>query len=425
MRENFLHYIWKHNKVNASKLLTTDQEALQVVFVGEHNHNTGPDFLNAQILIDEQLWAGNVEVHIKSSDWYIHRHELDKNYDNVILHVVWLHDAEVYRNDNSTIPTLELKRFVNAITLSYYQKLFSKRSTWINCEHDFGSVDNLIINHWLERLYFERLERKYLEIEVMLKASKNNWEDVLFKMLTKNFGLKVNGAAFLSLANSFDFSLIQKLKSKSKTLEALFFGQAKLLQDKHQDAYHQELQNEYHFIKQKFSLSSQSVEPLQFFRLRPSNFPTIRLSQLARLYNKDSNMFSKVIKAKTKDELYKIFNISTSKYWESHFTFGKTSNTRKKSITESFVNLLIINTIVPLQFSYAKHQGKTIDDSALVLIQQISSEKNIIVDKYHHLRPVSKTALHSQALIQLKTEYCDKNKCLQCEIGNTLLTRID
>ena len=425
MRENFLHYLWKHKKVNATKLLTTNEERLQVVCVGEHNHNTGPDFFNAKVFIDEQLWAGNIEVHIKSSDWYLHHHEIDKNYDNVILHVVWLHDAEVYRSDNSTIPTLELKRFVSAKTLSYYQKLFSKRPNWINCEHDFASVDNFVINHWLERLYYERLERKYLEVDAMLRASKNNWEDVLFKMLAKNFGLKVNGEAFLSLANSFDFSLVQKLKSKPKTLEALFFGQAELLQDTVQDTYYQELQMEYHFLKQKFSLSSQSVEPLQFFRLRPSSFPTIRLSQLANLYNKHANIFSKVINAKTKNELYKIFKVSTSKYWEDHFTFGKTSNTRKKSITESFVNLLIINTIVPLQFSYAKHQGKTIDDSALVLIQQISSEKNIIVDKYHHLRPVSKTALHSQALIQLKTEYCDKNKCLQCEIGNTLLTRID
>lgn len=425
MRENFLHYIWKHKKVRVSKLLTTNEESLQIVGVGEHNHNTGPDFFNAQILIDEQLWAGNIEVHIKSSDWYLHRHELDKNYDNVILHVVWLHDAEVFRKDNSTIPTLELKSFVSAKMLAYYQKLFSKRPNWINCQHDFGSVDNFIINHWLERLYFERLERKYLEVDAILKASKNNWEDALFKMLAKNFGLKVNGEAFLSLANSFDFSIVQKLKSKPKTLEALFFGQAGLLKDIVQDPYHHALQKEYHFLKQKFSLTSQFVEPLQFFRLRPSNFPTIRLSQLAFLYNKHPNFFSRVIHAKTKDDLYELFDISTSKYWENHFMFGKIAITRKKRLTQSFINLLIINTIVPLQFSYAKHHGKTIDDSIFRLIQQIAPEKNTIVDQYHRLKPVSKTALHSQALIQLKTEYCNKNKCLQCEIGTTLLTRID
>jgi hypothetical protein len=314
---------------------------------------------------------------------------------------------------------------VSEVTLQNYQKLFNKKQNWINCEHDFKAVDSFIINHWLERLYVERLERKYLNIEVLLKESMNNWEEVLFKLLAKNFGLTVNGEAFLSLANSFDFSIVQKLKSNPKCLEALFFGQAELLQNTIQDSYYCELQNEYQFLKQKFSLSSQSVLPMQFFRLRPSNFPTIRLSQLASLYNKHSNIFSKLINAKTKDELYKMFNVSTAKYWENHFTFGKTTKTVKKKITEHFIDLLIINTIVPLLFSFAKHQGKISDGCVNVLIQQIKSEKNKIVDKYHQLKPISKTALHSQALLQLKTEYCNKNKCLQCEIGNTLLTRID
>ena len=422
MQEDFLHYIWKHKKFELTNLKTTAQETVSVLQVGTHNHNTGPDFFNAQIKIENQLWAGNVEIHVNSSDWFLHNHEQDKNYDNVILHVVWQHDTEIHRKDNTVIPTLELKKVVSKTALQNYQKLFSKKQKWINCENDFASVKDFVVNNWLERLYFERLERKSTNIEQLLKSSKNNWEAVLFKMLAKNFGLKVNGDAFLSLANSFSFSLVQKLQTKQSSLEALLFGQADLLNTDVQDVYFLELQKEYLFLKQKFGLSSQSVTPLQFFRLRPPNFPTIRISQLASVYVSQTNLFSKIISATTKEEIYKLFTVTTSAYWENHFTFGKTSKTSKKRITNAFIDLLIINTIVPIKFSYAKQQGKDIDDAIVGIINEIASEKNSIVNKFQDLKPLAKSAMHSQALLQLKTEYCDKNKCLQCAIGNNLLT---
>ncbi len=421
MQEDFLHYIWKYKKFKDLDLKTTTGKCISMVSGGQHNHNAGPDFFAAQLKIDNQLWAGNVEIHVKASDWFVHNHEIDIAYDNVILHVVWEHDTDIFRKDNTIIPTLELKQYVSKEALYNYQRLFSKTQKWINCENDFESVDDFVIQNWLERLYFERLERKSIDIEKLLEASSNNWEEVLFKMLTKNFGLKVNGDAFLSISNSFDFSVVRKQQSKVINLEALFFGQAGLLEEDIQDIYYLELAKEYRFLKQKFNLSNQNVTPIQFFRLRPPNFPTIRLSQLAMLYHKQQNLFSKIMDEKSIDELYKLFTVETSTFWKTHFTFNKTSKQSKKIITKSFIDLLLINTIIPLKFCYAKHQGKVIDDVIVEIIQNINSEKNSIVDKFNTFKSVSTSALQSQALLQLKSDYCDKNKCLQCAVGNVLL----
>ncbi|WP_111306690.1 DUF2851 family protein [Confluentibacter sediminis] len=421
MKEDFLHYIWKHKKLDLSDIKTTENEIVNVHSVGQHNLNSGPDFFNARLEIDTQLWAGNVEIHVKSSDWFLHNHELDKAYDNVILHVVWEHDTDVFRKDNSKIPTLELKHYVSKMALYNYDKLFSKSNKWINCEHDFSSVSDFEITNWLERLYFERLERKTEDINALLMVSKNDWEAVLFKMLAKNFGLKVNGEAFLSLANSIDFSIVRKTQTNKTNLEALIFGQAGLLEEDVQEPYFLELLREYEFLQKKFTLSNTNVMPIQFFRLRPPNFPTIRLSQLATLYYKNQNLFSKIIEINTLDDFYDLFAVATSTFWETHYTFGKYSKMSKKTLTKSFIDLLLINTIIPLKFSYAKFQGYNIDDSIIKLIEAIASEKNSIIEKFNSLKLVSKSALQSQGLIQLKNEYCNKNKCLQCVIGSSIL----
>lgn len=423
MQEDFLHYIWKHKKFDFKKLKSEAGETIEILSVGEHNLNSGPDFFNGKLKIGEQLWAGNVEIHVKSSDWFLHNHEQDKAYDNVILHVVWEHDTDVFRKDNTVIPTLELKSHLPTELLNNYQKLFSKQNTWINCENDFSSINDFTLDNWLERLYFERLERKATTIEALLQESKNDWEAVLFKMLSKNFGLKVNGESFLSLAASLDFSIIRKLQSNQQTLEALLFGQAGLLNDDIQNGYYQSLVKDYKFLKHKFQLENNQVLPLQFFRLRPSNFPTIRLSQLASLYHEHQNLFSKVIATKTLEGFYDLFKVNTSSFWETHYTFQKESKSSIKAITKSFIDLLLINTILPIKFCYAKQKGETIDETILELISKIKSEKNSIIDAFNNLKPISKSALQSQSLIQLKTEYCDRNKCLKCAIGNTLISR--
>jgi len=423
MQEDFLHYIWKLKKFETLNLQTTKGEQVVIQNVGTHNYHTGPDFFNAQLIIAGQLWAGNVEIHIKSSDWYVHNHEVDPNYDNVILHVVWEHDTPVFRKDNSEIPTIQLKNYVSQVALNNYAKLFNSKLTWINCENTIANVNPFFVTNWLERLFFERLESKAKAIEAILKASNNNWEAVLFKLLAKNFGLKVNGDAFFSLANSFDFSVVRKQQSNLQSLEALFFGQANMLEDDIQEAYYIALQKDYAFLKQKFKIDNTSVSPFQFFRLRPPNFPTIRLSQLANVYHMHHNLFSKVIASDNVADIYKLFSVSTSPFWESHYTFDKVSSARKKHITKSFVDLLLINTIIPLKFCYAKQQGKSIEEEIVNLMQQLKPEKNGIVDKFASLKVVSESALESQAIIQLKNLYCDKNRCLKCAIGNTILAQ--
>lgn len=423
MRENFLHYLWQHKVFDSSTLKTANGETIDLIKLGSHNRNSGPDFFNAQLRINEQLWAGNVEIHIKSSDWYLHHHETDKNYENVILHVVWEYDAPVFRRDNSEIPTLVLKNYVASETLSNYSKLFNAQQNWINCEQDFEWVEDLTLKLWLERLYFERLERKSETIAELLKQNQNNWEAVLFKLMAKNFGLKVNAEAFLSLANSFHFSVLRKIQKSLSSIEALFFGQAQLLSEGIQDNYYLELQQEYKILVQKFQLTNQGIIPLQFFRLRPANFPTLRLAQLAQLYQSQQSLFSKIMSTSSLNEIYAIFNVSTSVYWSQHHSFAKASRASKKRLTKAFIDLLIINTIIPLKFSFAKHQGQSKVEAIIALVQQMPSEKNNIVSRFHSLKPIAITALESQALIQLKTEYCDKNKCLDCAVGNALLKR--
>ena len=423
MQEDFLHYVWKYKKFDILNLVTTKNQSIEILSVGQHNKNSGPDFFNSKLRIDNQLWAGNVEIHINTSDWYLHNHEKDKAYDNVILHVVWNDDAEIFREDNSTIPALEIKDYVFPQALNNYTELFSKNRKWINCENNVSELDSFTIANWLERLFFERLERKTKEISSFLEKSKNNWEEVLFKLISKNFGLKLNCDSFLSISNSIDFSIIRKLEKNKTSLEALFFGQANLLNTEIQDSYYQELKKEYDFLSNKFNLSNQGVISLQFFRLRPVNFPTIRLSQLAGLYSKNNNLFSLLIKVKSIKEIYEIFNVRASGYWETHYTFGKISKKSTKKLSKAFIDLLIVNTIIPLLFTYSKAQGKNEDEKIIHLIQDIKPESNAILKKFSDLKISTKSALDSQALIQLKTEYCSKNKCLQCAIGSALLNR--
>ncbi|MEC3907265.1 DUF2851 family protein [Tamlana sp. 2201CG12-4] len=423
MQEDFLHYIWKYKKFQIQNLRTTEGEDIMITSVGQHNFNSGPDFFNAQLKIGEQFWAGNVEIHLKSFDWYSHGHEKDKAYDNVILHVVWEHDTEVFRKDNTPVPTLQLKDYVIPDILNNYENLFSKQSKWINCETEFASIDEFTLKNWLERLYFERLERKSKTIELLLQQSKNDWEAVLFKMLAKSFGLKVNGDSFFSLAQSIDFSVIRKTQSNLQTLEALLIGQSGLLESKTEAPYYISLTKEYQFLKQKFRLENHKVLPVQFFRLRPPNFPTIRLSQLANLYHIHQSLFSKVIDSNRIDHFYELFKVTSSNFWKTHYTFQKESRPSIKRITKSFIDLLLINTVLPIKFAYAKQHGEEADSAIVKIAIQIQSEKNSILNAFNNLKKISNSSMESQALLQLKAEYCDKNGCLKCAIGNQLLNK--
>ncbi|MFD2564644.1 DUF2851 family protein [Aquimarina rubra] len=425
MNEDLLHYVWKYEKFDFSNLKTTNSLPIVLQRVGDHNEmNSGPDFFNAQLIIDNQKWAGNVEIHIKSSDWYVHHHESDPAYDNVILHVVWEDDMDVFRKDNSVIPALQLKDYMDETIISRYQKLFrTKNKCWIQCEKQIFEVSDFTIFNWQERLYLERLEQKSELITALLKNSSNDWETVLFKLLAKNFGLKINSDAFLSLANSFDFSVVRKCSAHAEQLEALFYGQADLLNYDSDILYVQELLKHYKFLKNKFKLTNKGVLPFQFFRLRPSNFPTIRISQLANLYCNNQQLFSKVIRTNNLIEFYELFDITASDFWKTHYTFDKESSGRNKTLTKSFIHLILINTIIPLKFIYAKSQGRDVSEEIFGLISQLPPEKNTITDKFSSFGVAIEDALHSQSMIQLKNKYCDQKACLKCAIGNYLLNR--
>ncbi|TVZ55707.1 uncharacterized protein DUF2851 [Lutibacter sp. Hel_I_33_5] len=421
MKEEFLHYLWLHKLFSKINLVTKKNERLVIVNSGLHNKNSGPDFLNAQLKIDNQTWAGNVEIHLKSSDWYLHRHEIDENYDAVILHVVWEHDVDVFMKNNNPIPTLELKNYVDDIILENYQKLFSKKQCWIPCEREINKIDSFLFKNWLERLYFERLENKSLFIEILLQQSNNDFDAVLFQLLAKNFGLKVNGSVFLQLSQSIDFSIIRKECFDEVKLSALLFGQAGFLEEEIKDLYYRSLKTEYKHLKNKYDLKSISKNNFQFFRMRPNNFPTIRIAQLSALMHKHQNLFSKLIEISKLEDFYNLFSIEINDFWKTHYSFETSSRKLVKRLTKSFIDLLLINTIIPLKFVYLKSRGGVKEQDFLHLIQQIKPEKNSIISKFSELKIKSNNAFETQSLLELKNNYCNKKRCLDCVVGNSLL----
>ena len=420
MKEDFLHYIWLYKKLDFTNLKTTNEEVLTILNFGQYIQQAGPDFFNAQIVIDNQKWAGNIEIHIKSSDWYVHHHEKDDNYNNVILHVVWEHDTPIFRKDNSEIAVLELKKYVSKEELHKYKELTTQKS-WIFCENQINDIPDFVMSNWQERLFFERLERKSNPIQQLLQETENDWEAVLFCMLAKNFGLNTNGEMFFKVAKSITFSLIRKEALEVMYLEALLFGQADMIPLQVEDNYPKELKSWYDYIVLKYKLKKQAIAPIQFFKHRPDNFPTIRLAQLAMVFHLHSNLFSKIIEAKTIDEIYRVFTVSVSDYWKSHYNFDKASPKKEKSLSKSFIDLLIINTIVPIQFAYANSLGKENAELLIDFLSNIPAEKNNIIEKFTTFGIKSKNAFQSQSLLQLKNEYCNNKKCLQCSVGLELL----
>lgn len=423
MKEEFLHFLWQYKLFNSTNLISVKREIVEVIDSGSYNTNSGPDFLNAKLKIDEQLWVGNVEIHIKSSDWYAHHHEKDVNYDAVILHVVWEHDSDVFMKNNYPIPTVKLQSFVQKEVLANYKKLFLKEQRWIPCEKQIAETSSFILNNWLERLYFERLENKSIVIKELLEKSNNDYEAVLFQLLAKNFGLKVNGEAFLQLAQSFDFSVLRKVRFNEEQLSALLFGQAGFLEQELEEAYYLQLQKEYAYMRHKYRLEPIAKHRFQFFRMRPNNFPTIRIAQLIALYNKYQNLFSRLIDVNKVESFYDLFTGEVNDFWKTHYTFETASKKTDKRLSKSFIDLLIINTIIPLKFVYEQARGEVDQEGLLQLIKQLKPENNSIISKFLELKIKANNAFESQALLELKNNYCAKKCCLQCAIGNSLLRK--
>ncbi|MFT6095861.1 MAG: hypothetical protein ACJAXY_000533 [Nonlabens sp.] len=422
MREDFIHYLWKFKKLSGQELKTTERKEILIKSLGTHNFFSGPDFFNGRVEIDGQDWAGNVEMHVKASDWYLHGHDEDPAYDNVILHVVWMHDAEITRRDGINIPVLDVSQYVDPDLVQSYIKLFAvKNDQFINCESQFSSIDSFKRDQWLEKLFFERLEVKSDRIKHLLEQNNNDWEAAFFHLLARSFGTKTNADAFEQLASSMEQSVVRKLAKDAFQLEATLLGQAGLLDVTKKDSYYKELFDEYAFAKAKHQLQA-SLTPMKFFRLRPANYPTVRISQLARLYQNNPMLFGEVLLAKSRTDIHQLFEVKAAKYWSTHHVFDKETEEREKMLTSDFIDLLIINCIVPIKFMHARFMGNDKMEELLDLMYELKPEKNTIITGFKKLLKVE-NALQTQSLLQLKTNYCDVNKCLSCDIGVSLLRK--
>lgn len=420
MREEFLHYVWHNKKFDFSNAKTVCNKEITIIDSGKYTKGTGADFFNAQLIIDDLRWAGNVEIHLNSSDWYLHNHHNDPNYNNVILHVVWNHDVDVYYRDQTVLPVLELKNYVAETLKSEYMNFNSSKS-WIFCENQIQHLDLTILAKWKEELFFQRLQEKAFPMKTLLVESQNDWEAVLFCMLAKNFGLNINGSVFFELAKSIPFSIIRKEAYEVENLEALFLGRAGLLENDFQDTYPKELQNRWNYLKVKYNLKDVRIEQVEFFKHRPDNFPTIRLAQLAMLYHKNQYLFETLIQSVSLEDFYSLFELGTSSYWNTHYVLDKESPKKRKLLSKSFIDLLVINTVIPMKYLYQHYQQKIDYQQLLQPLQAVKPEQNIIIDRFKQIGISSNNAFDTQALLQLKKHYCDHKKCMNCSIGLSLL----
>ena len=421
MKEDFLHYLWKYKKVPLSCQLSTG-ESLEILSFGQYNILSGADFFNAKLLIEGQQWAGNVEMHLKSSHWYAHGHQQDPAYRNVILHVVWEHDIEVFDPNNQPIPTLELKNVIAPELLSRYQTSLGAPYEFIPCEKDYKSTPEMTLLSWNERLFVERLEEKLAFIAEVWQEAQWDWEKVLFLLLLKYFGGVVNGEAFLEIGRQLDFSIIRKECSHPLHLEALFLGRANLLPEEGEHTYIKDLQQHYAYLKQKYNLQDITAI-INFKGLRPQSFPTIRLSQLAQVYEQRESLFSKILEITDWHSLLALFKVGVSDFWEKHYTFHKVSPKVKKPISTTLLQLLLINVVIPIQYFYYKTLGKDITETLIKTIKGLPAERNGVVDAFQHLGAKVETAFDSQVLLQQHKQYCKGKRCLDCAIGVALLRK--
>jgi len=424
MQEAFLHFVWQYQYFDKNELCTTEGSPIEIYDQGFLQHDAGPDFSQCRMRIGELQWSGNVEIHVESSAWVQHHHHEDRAYDNVILHVVWDNDLEIHRTDGTLLPVLELKNRTDSSLLTRYEKLINQ-PTPILCEHQYDSVSNIVKLSMWEKALMNRLERKAEEVTLLYEQLENDWEDTAYRLLGKNFGFKINADTFLQLIKSVPLKYIHKHANNLLQVEALLFGQAGFLEDAEGDAYYLSLRKEYSFLNKKYQIAELKLEQYQwkFMRLRPANFPTIRIAQLATILVNLKHVFSLILNTNSSKELYQLFSQPISEYWNTHYHFGKESQNRTKKIGKPSVENMMINTVVPILVSYGrKHQEQQYVDRAVAFLQQLKPENNRITRIWESLDQPIKSAFDSQAAIELHNEYCLKRRCLSCNIGVHILT---
>ena len=422
MPEKLLHYIWKYRLFNFQDLQTTDGVPLQIVLFGEYNAlNSGADFENARIVLGKDVLVGNIEIHVNASDWQAHQHQKDAAYNAVVLHVVWQKNKTVYRKDSTEIPQLELKDRVNPELLANYAQLCENENP-LPCHHFLEKVPRFTKQTWLSRLAVERLEAKTQAIALSLAATNNHWEATFYHTLARYFGFKTNQEPFEALAKSIAIEILAKQKHNPTQIEALFFGQSGLLPAPPLDEYTQELAQEYKFLAAKYDLSPLQTHQWKYARLRPPNFPCIRIAQFAALINQSSHLFSMVLEAKNIAELTQHFSIAPHAYWLNHYQFDVASVEKTKNFGQDATQNLLINVVIPFYYLYGKLREKNyLIDKAIDFLEELPAEKNQLIKTFAPYDFVAKNALQSQAQIQLFNQYCSTKLCLECNIGISVL----
>ena len=419
--EQLLHYVWKHKIFPLKELKTTTGQQVEVIDTGLANTDAGPDFFNAKLKLDGVLWIGNIEIHERSSDWFKHGHHADAGYNSVILHIASEIDTEISRSNGERIPQIQLI-CPEAVRTNYKELL--ETDSYPPCYRIIPSLPPFTAHSWMSALQMERFEQKATLLNERLKRCQGNWEDAFFITLARNFGFGLNGDAFETWAHRLPFRAVDKHRNDLFQIEAIFFGQAGILEDSDGDGYYLRLKKEYTYLQHKFGLIPMDASLWRFLRLRPANFPHIRIAQLACLYHRAYGLLSRIMETETLQGVRDILKGGTSEYWLTHYTFGGSSPSRPKTLSNTSLDLLIINTVVTFLYAYGLHKGnRVLCARAGSFLEELKAENNYITRMWEQCGMKASNAADSQALIQLKKEYCDKKKCLYCRIGYEYLKR--
>ena len=419
--EQLLHYVWKHKIFPLKELKTTTGQQVEVIDTGLANTDAGPGFFNAKLKLDGVLWIGNIEIHERSSDWFKHGHHADAGYNSVILHIASEIDTEISRSNGERIPQIQLI-CPEAVRTNYKELL--ETDSYPPCYRIIPSLSPFTAHSWMSALQMERFEQKATLLNERLKRCQGNWEDAFFITLARNFGFGLNGDAFETWAHQLPFRAVDKHRNDLFQIEAIFFGQAGILEDSDGDGYYLRLKKEYTYLQHKFGLIPMDASLWRFLRLRPANFPHIRIAQLACLYHRAYGLLSRIMETETLQGVRDILKGGTSEYWLTHYTFGGSSPSRPKTLSNTSLDLLIINTVVTFLYAYGLHKGnRVLCARAGSFLEELKAENNYITRMWEQCGMKASNAADSQALIQLKKEYCDKKKCLYCRIGYEYLKR--
>jgi hypothetical protein len=422
MKEDFLHFIWKYGLFDLQNLSTSAGQQLMITRRGTHNLHSGPDFSEACLILDGQTWAGQVEIHLQSSDWYRHHHQLDPAYDNVILHVVWQHVGEVCRREGTVLPTLVLRDLVNpSLAENYLQMQQSLQA--IPCQaHRPGSFEKEMAQA-LSQALSDRLNTKAEKILALAAATKNDWQTVFYLVLSRYLGFRVNTDAMEMLARITPHHLLVKMGDDLAQVEALLFGQAGMLHGKAKDAYHGHLIAEYKYLSKKLTLKPLEPQIWKFMRMRPANFPTIRIAHLAGIVAQGGHLFSRFLHAVSAEEMVALLRVSASAYWDSHYRFGEPSPDAPKHLGKQASEGILINAVVPTLFAYGKYQNhEAYQSNALDLLTKLSPEHNRVTREWKGLGLPNANAYESQALLGLRHGYCESRRCMDCAIGMRIIS---